>query len=200
MERLDRIQSMVSSGKSAKEIAFDLGVSKQRVYQLLSKAGVAIPKRPRPERISKRYGMPMSEVRKLVACGATRAYTYQRRNADWRGISWELTFEEWWKIWSESGKWNVRGREKGGWVMGRLGDKGPYAIGNVVICNHSENAKVAQSHARRRIRVARIEAVRSAKRPYAVRRGAEYFGSYASMEEALEKKREIDSQGAADVM
>jgi hypothetical protein len=54
-----------------------------------------------------------------------------------RGIGWEITFEEWYKFWLDSGHWEERGR--GGYVMARYGDKGPYAIGNVEIKHHVEN-------------------------------------------------------------
>lgn len=56
-----------------------------------------------------------------------------------RGIAWKLTFEQWLKIWTDSGHLDQRGRRKGQYVMARLGDKGPYAVGNVKIVTATEN-------------------------------------------------------------
>ena len=79
-----------------------------------------------------------AHCRALGRLGVTRerqpigAFRRQRQNAKDRGIGWELKFWEWWTIWSESGKWNERGRGDG-YVMSRNGDAGPYAKGNVFI-------------------------------------------------------------------
>lgn len=67
------------------------------------------------------------------------AFQQQRHAAKMRGIAWQLTFEEWWKFWQESGKWAVRGRGKGKFCMGRYGDAGPYALGNIKIISGTEN-------------------------------------------------------------
>ncbi len=56
-----------------------------------------------------------------------------------RGIDWEMTFEQWWKIWKRSGHWGERGRGKGKYVMARFGDKGPYSIDNVKIIKMEQN-------------------------------------------------------------
>lgn len=135
-----QLMDAVKAGLIAKQIALAYGVSHQAISQRLSKLGIKAAPRPKRVKMSAKYGMPMEMVRHLQKIGATRAYTYQRRNADKRGIEWAITFREWWGIWEESGKWDSRGREKGGYVMGRHGDSGPYAIGNVSICTHSENA------------------------------------------------------------
>ena len=68
-----------------------------------------------------------------------RRYADQRRNAAQRGIPFELTFDEWLKIWADSGHFHERGRNAGQYVMGRIGDKGPYAIDNVIILLHEKN-------------------------------------------------------------
>ena len=61
----------------------------------------------------------------------------QRGKAKQRGIGWELTFEQWIGLWNESGKFALRGRRTGQFVMARNGDSGPYAVWNVKIkkCN-----------------------------------------------------------------
>lgn len=67
------------------------------------------------------------------------AYNSHRGNARLRNVEFLITFEEWWAIWDASGKWEQRGARRGGYVMGRFGDEGPYAPGNVKIHTHAEN-------------------------------------------------------------
>jgi Sigma-70, region 4 len=68
-------------------------------------------------------------------------YLSQKRTAKIRGISWDLTFPEWWNIWKESGKYPMRGQHRGEYVMSRYGDHGPYHKDNVRICLATENIK-----------------------------------------------------------
>lgn len=66
-------------------------------------------------------------------------YAKHKGNAKRRGIPFELTFDQWWAIWQESGLWKCRGAYAGGAVMMRNGDTGPYAVGNVRIGSHVDN-------------------------------------------------------------
>ena len=67
-------------------------------------------------------------------------YSIQKRKATRRGIEWELTFEEWFKIWQDSGKWDFRGCNKNQYVMCRTGDIGSYSKDNVFIDTNSNNS------------------------------------------------------------
>jgi len=67
----------------------------------------------------------------------------QKDNARKRNIEWTLTFDEWWHIWETSGHWENRGRKQGQYCMSRLGDSGPYAVGNVFIQLHGQNVSDA---------------------------------------------------------
>jgi hypothetical protein len=69
-----------------------------------------------------------------------RKYQIQRIHAKDRGISFELTFEEWINIWEQSGKFEFRGRGKGKYCMSRVNDSGPYKVGNVYINLNELNA------------------------------------------------------------
>lgn len=62
-----------------------------------------------------------------------------KHSAAQRGIAFLLTFEEWLKIWEDSGHLAQRGNRKGCYQMARYGDKGPYAVGNVRIISLHEN-------------------------------------------------------------
>lgn len=83
----------------------------------------------------------MSEYQKNYAKTPKGKYIRQRANSHTRGIEWLFTFESWWKIWEESGKWEERGTGPGQFYMCRKGDIGPYAPWNVDIKSHSENSK-----------------------------------------------------------
>ena len=72
---------------------------------------------------------------------ADREYRQHANNAQKRGIPFELSFYEWLGIWINSGKFERRGSGKGRYCMGRIGDAGPYAVGNVFICEHGENSR-----------------------------------------------------------
>lgn len=82
-------------------------------------------------------------------------YQNHKHHARTRGIGFELTFSQWLEIWEESGHWDERGNFADGYVMQRIGDQGPYAVGNVFIGRHVDN--IAESNAlyarRRAIRV-----------------------------------------------
>lgn len=70
----------------------------------------------------------------------TYCFSQQRKNADQRGIGWELTLWQWWKIWEQSGHWAERGPGRG-YGMCRLNDIGPYAVDNVYIATGTDNMK-----------------------------------------------------------
>jgi len=63
-----------------------------------------------------------------------RRYIEHRENARKRNIAFLLTFDEWWDLWQQSGKWDQRGNRRGKYCMARFGDRGAYEIGNVSIC------------------------------------------------------------------
>lgn len=71
-------------------------------------------------------------------------FNRQKVRARERGISWCLTFEEWWEIWQKSGKWHLRGNKTWQYVMARYGDVGPYSPENVYIASFSENLNGAR--------------------------------------------------------
>lgn len=67
-------------------------------------------------------------------------YIIQRKNAvHHRGIQWNISFKDWWDIWQKSGKWELRGRGQGKYVMARYGDTDGYSVENVYICPSVEN-------------------------------------------------------------
>ena len=69
-------------------------------------------------------------------------YKAQMKNAERRGIDFLLSFDQWLKIWTDSGKLDQRGRGAEKFCMCRNGDIGPYEIGNVFIGTGRENVRV----------------------------------------------------------
>lgn len=65
----------------------------------------------------------------------------QKANAKRRGIPWELTFEEWWDIWQQSGQWPNRGQDSSQFCMARKHDLGPYSVDNVKIITMKANSR-----------------------------------------------------------
>jgi hypothetical protein len=79
-----------------------------------------------------------------------RKYQKHRSVAKVRQIDFQLTFDEWLSIWQQSGKWHLRGRGTGTYVMSRVNDAGPYAVGNVFIQSNAQNITDAKNTGRRK--------------------------------------------------
>lgn len=62
-----------------------------------------------------------------------KRYQEQKDAAKQRGIEFNISFDEWWSIWEQSGKYEQRGCRRGQYVMSRVNDTGPYEVGNVFI-------------------------------------------------------------------
>jgi hypothetical protein len=69
-----------------------------------------------------------------------RGYIDHKSRAKRRGIAFNLTFDQWLSIWIDSGKLHLRGRGAGKYCMSRIGDAGPYEIGNVFIQSFEGNS------------------------------------------------------------
>lgn len=66
-----------------------------------------------------------------------QAYEKHKRHAAARGIGFELTFVQWWEFWKDH--YHLRGGKGGDLCMGRFGDMGPYAVGNIYITTQKGN-------------------------------------------------------------
>ena len=167
--RNEIIISSFKSGRSCSEIADSFGISRQRVIQITQRAGLSASdggirvnvrlrqesaESSRDARYLAKYGHDFRSHQALlkVGRGSPRhltpigAYRNQRKNSSRRGIKWSLSLAEWWDIWSASGKWAQRGRERDRYVMSRFGDMGPYSARNVHIQLASENASDMSLH------------------------------------------------------
>jgi len=83
-------------------------------------------------------------------------YDQQKYRAKRRGVSFELTFKQWLKIWQDSGHLHERGHRQGQYVMARFFGRGSYEIGNVRIITAEDNTHLISAEARaRRVRNSR---------------------------------------------
>lgn len=77
-----------------------------------------------------------------------KRYLRHKANAKYRGLGFLLTFDQWWKIWEDSGHWDERGYNEGQYCMCRTADQGAYEAGNVRI-DTIENNKAESLELRR---------------------------------------------------
>ena len=155
-DHLQEIQDLYRSGQTYQQIGDKFGVSRQRIQQVIglnrTHGGQHVKKAKRLQSIADKreawaqshLGISYAKYRELLQSKGYRsplgAFRSQKINARRRGIAWEMTFADWWRIWDVSGKWSQRGRGQG-YVMARKGDTGPYSVDNVYIATSSQNIK-----------------------------------------------------------
>lgn len=154
-DHLPEIISRFKEGESLHSIGASIGVSRERVRQIVVVAGLtgrrggkSLPPQQRgfqqmkgvqDRRLARdkhRFGCEPETVLALnqglkVADKQSLAYKFNthRVNASKRGIEWEFTFPEWIALWENSGHLHERGRP--GYCMARFNDIGPYSKTNV---------------------------------------------------------------------
>ena len=158
-ERSIAMCAMYQQGLTLQKIADQYGVTRERVRQVVSKAGqaragvrmrqrVAAAKsatadRAFASRIDQKWGVELDLWRELRASGVIGAFETQRQNSKRRGIAWGLTFAEWYSIWQASGKLHLRGKGIGRYCMSRIKDEGGYELGNVHVQLSTKNSQDA---------------------------------------------------------
>lgn len=171
IEKARLMGALYRNGYTLQQIGDQYGITRERVRQLITKyeglrgkdggysAKAAKSKAERRQkaeaRCYRKWGCTVEQYKRLLKMGRemtkagesfqrtpTGAFARQRENSRKRGIGWELTLGQWWHIWEQSGKWEQRGRGQG-YVMARVGDDGPYAVGNVYITTAIDNSSNA---------------------------------------------------------
>jgi hypothetical protein len=128
------IEEMFKAGLSMAEIGRRLSVSRERVRQRLKRIGYT----------ANGFNPWLIKPPQTYKSAEWKAYKKQRENAKWRGIPFELTFEQWKLVWAD----RLPERGPNGLVMCRFGDKGPYAVGNVYIATPAQNCQDYWAHKR----------------------------------------------------
>lgn len=194
---------LYSQGYTLQEIGARYSITRERVRQVLAKQGIhgedggqaqkgrlkrQATKLSRNQRLIDRYGISYAEWKTFTTTGVLQAFREQKRNALYRGVAWELTFVQWWAIWKESGNWLNRGRGRSGFVMARIRDDGPYAVGNVRIITASQNcaeARYNNPNAKRPVEEQGVYFLYPGySRPWAAKSGKKLIGLFATKEEA----------------
>lgn len=169
-EREAVICRLYRDGKTLQEVGDVFGLTRERVRQILKRAGVnpkeggrslsarrrrdahLVERRiERDARAQEVYGCYHDEALALNdglnlsdKAGYAAAYVQQKRNADFRDVEWSITFPEWMVVWQESGHLSERGQGHG-YCMARFRDLGPYEVGNVYITTCAANVSDYQS-------------------------------------------------------
>lgn len=164
------------SGLTLQQIGDAFQLTRERVRQLIKRYGItgkdggvhtlacrnaearrAAQHARRDARALMYYGCTYDELIRLnsgiaprVVSSAAGKFRQQKNNALTRKVAWAITFPQWMAIWAESGHWNERARRRDGYVMGRKGDTGPYAMGNVYITTMAGNVSDYQASLKRR--------------------------------------------------
>ena len=167
MSRSDNIIRLYKMGNSLQKIGDVYNLSRERVRQILRKAGVSRTEggqailsskkayeknKIRDERYLAKWGMSYDDYWFINNQNIPyierpiRKYIEQKRNALKRGIGFNMTFSEWWEIWKNSGKWTDRGKGKEKYVMARYSDSGDYEVNNVKIIPSVENNSESWHH------------------------------------------------------
>jgi len=68
-----------------------------------------------------------------------KAFDDHKRHSEARGIPFLFTYAEWLEMWLVSGKWHLRGKKSGNYVMARFNDEGAYSPRNCKIITSEEN-------------------------------------------------------------
>lgn len=170
-DRAAIMAALYTNGYTLNQIGEQFGMTRERVRQILSKRrgfnwqsggahflaekNAARKAASMDAKCFKRWGCTYVQWQELVKIGKemrragkshsttpTGGWCSQRSNSRKRGIPFELSLWQWWTIWQSSGKWEERGRGQG-YVMCRIGDEGPYAVGNVYIDTAVHNCSSA---------------------------------------------------------
>ncbi len=155
-ENLSEAIDLYKGGRTLEQIGIRFGVSRQRVKQIFDKCGISSENCGVTARRDNRIARMRSEIdaRCISRKGCTleqysylrsvegnpvRRFRAQKGNAYMRKIPWQFKLWEWWTVWEQSGKWSLRGRHLGEYVMARINDAGPYSPSNVKITTCTEN-------------------------------------------------------------
>lgn len=184
-EQIESIVASYKSGLTLQEIGTVQGLTRERIRQILQKAGLtrldggvhlrklsnsaareADYVQRREKRCQRAYGCDWTTFRSITGSNRfdrippiARPYVEHRRTAQRLHIGWRLSLPEYIEL--VHPYLDKIGR--GGLVLARLDKNGPYSRENVTILSYSENAKLTNGFAKARTFVTNRAAHRRAK-------------------------------------
>lgn len=204
--RTEKMVSMYQHGATLQRIGEQFKLTRERVRQIIRPhiagrdGGIALKAASKRERFAQQrdarsqlsHGVSWEELKLLRSERVTHAYHQQQRNAAARAVPWLLSFAEWLSIWKASGKLQLRGRGKGRYVMSRICDDGPYAVGNVHIQLATENSREAVDKWRGKVKENKgvYLLYPGYSRPWAAAVGGKRLGNFATESDAVAARRE----------
>jgi hypothetical protein len=153
-ERNEYLAGQYRKGRTLEELGREVGVSRERVRQIVAKygaksseGGAAKRAKERRERIRserdqrylKKYGLTRQEYVEAREAGYQKAWAEQKRNAQRRNIGWELSLKDFSEAWE--GKFHLRGKRRDALVMTRIDLNQPFTKDNVKIVTLAESAR-----------------------------------------------------------
>jgi hypothetical protein len=118
-------ECILAKQRAYREANPEIGRARSRAYREANLESIRAKDRARPRKADPKRA----------------AYIKHKCNTKKRGIPFLLTFEEWLKIWEDSGHFHERGVRHGlgQYVMARHGGDGAFTVGNVIIIPRSED-------------------------------------------------------------
>lgn len=209
-KRIERIAALCAEGKSLRQIGAALGITYERVRQIIAKTGIqrikskstktadrlAAARIGSDKRCMEKWGVSHEGMKALNAAGIIAAYRSQKSAARNRLIPWRLTFQEWHACWLDSGKLDFRGRGRGRYVMTFSDRSRGYEVGNVRITLYEQS--IRETRARTRGNVAANTGVYcmypGLSKPWVARVNRKSIGHFATAEQAIAARSQALAQ------
>lgn len=172
-ERNVEIARLYREGVPITVIGPKFGITRERVRQLLKQQGLtrkdggaylakqrrlATRLARREAECQRRFGHSWAEHRQILDTDLAalrrglnpeftvlRRYYRNRVNIRRLGITWSLTFAEWWTTWQASGRWALYGRGKGFYCLSRIDKLKGFEAGNVQVAEFQAVTKAARA-------------------------------------------------------
>ena len=153
-ERNEYLAEEYRRGRTLEELGMEIGVSRERVRQIVTRYGVKAgeggaskrssdrqqkAKEARDKRYMQKYGLPYDEYVVAREEGYQKAWSEQKRNAQRRGIEWKLSLKDFIELWEW--RFHLRGKSRNALVMTRFDLNGPFEVNNVKIVTLAESAR-----------------------------------------------------------
>jgi hypothetical protein len=145
IDRNVKILDQFAKGESMESIGRAFGISRQRIHQIINKH--ATPQDREARSLASRgvgYEAYELEIKGMsIKARSEPILVYWRfsRYVKGRGIPFKITFDLWWQLWQESGKWSQRGASANCYCLARKSKDFGFVPDNVEIRKNYEGWK-----------------------------------------------------------